>query len=157
MDYSTVADFCISFSDYETVEGALEKVSELKQLFIDRYETFNFQLLIKENEVEGKDCGPYFDEFMNYIKNNVTMDEDGNVTIPSPNPYDYPDRAELDLVAYDGDGDMEFLESFSFNDESIRIFVNAPGWFVSELENGFSSYTDISHMMIDWEGTYKEF
>jgi hypothetical protein len=158
MDYSTVVDFSISFDNFDNVDDVLEKVSELKQVFIENYETFQFQLLIKGNEVEGKDCGPYFDEFIGYIKDHVSMDEDGYLTMPSPNPYDYPDRPDLENLAHYGEGDLrEFTESFSFNDERIAIFVNVRGWFVSELDGGFTHYTDISHMIMDEEWEYSEY
>jgi len=156
MEYTTVVDFCLSFDEtsFKEIGNKLEK---LKELIIQKYDIYGFQLLINDEVIEGKDCGVHFQKFIDYVLMNVKRGEDDLIMLPSDNQYLYNDRPELDCIAHFDEGDMEFEQSFSLNEDGVQVFVNINGWYTSELDTGFISYVNIYHMIIDVDGDYNEF
>jgi hypothetical protein len=151
MEFKTTIGICLNIVINDRHYDIIEKLEKVKGFIVEKKSRYNFKAIGNGRVLEvGIGLEEEFTKFIGYIDNSLIWSSKENRYLLDSGDY----KSQLiDLE----EGEIEFMESFIIDDETIMIYLNTEDWYASELEKLPNLGLDLSCEMNDIDGDFYEF
>uniref|UniRef100_UPI0040471990 hypothetical protein n=1 Tax=Algoriphagus sp. TaxID=1872435 RepID=UPI0040471990 len=151
MEFKTTIGICLNIVINDRHYDIIEKLEKVKGFIVEKKSRYNFKAIGNGRVLKvGNGLEEEFTKFIGHIDNSLIWSGKENRYLLESGEY----KSQLiDLE----EGEIEFMESFIIDDETIMIYLNTEDWYASELEKLPNLGLDLSCEMNDIDGDFYEF